>query len=41
MAKNSIEVVNNNLAFVTFADEKRPEIKKDWSYDFVKYGKKK
>jgi hypothetical protein len=40
MAKNSIEVVNNNLAFVTFADEKRPEIKKDWSYDFVKYGKK-
>jgi len=40
MAKNSIEIVNNNLAFVTFADEKRPEIKKDWSYDFVKYGKK-
>jgi hypothetical protein len=40
MAKNSIEVVSNNLAFVTFAEEKRPEIKKDWSYDYIKYGKK-
>lgn len=40
MAKNSIEVVNNNLAFVTFAEEKRPEIKKDWSYEYIKYGKK-
>lgn len=40
MAKNSIEVVSNNLAFVTFAEEKRPDIKKDWSYDYIKYGKK-
>lgn len=40
MAKNSIEVVGNNLAFVTFAEEKRPDIKKNWSYDFVNYGKK-
>ena len=40
MAKNSIEVVSNNLAFVTFAEEKRPEIKKDWSFDYIKYGKK-
>lgn len=40
MAKNNIEVASNNLAFVTFAEEKRPEVKKDWSYDFIKYGKK-
>lgn len=40
MAKNSIEVVNSNLAFVTFSEERRPDVKKNWSYNFVNYGKK-
>ena len=42
MAKNntSIEVLNNSLAFVTFGEEKRPELKKDWQHDYIKYGKK-
>ena len=42
MAKNntSIEVLNSNLAFVQFGEEKRPELKKDWQHDYIKYGKK-
>lgn len=42
MAKNntSIEIANNNLAFVTFGEEKRPELKKDWQHEYIKYGKK-